>query len=74
MIEIDKTAESFGTTKLLPWHLMAVGESFTIPWSEEDRKLVASRIGALAYQQKRRYGRTYSYRSLESGLRVWRVS
>lgn len=51
-----------------PWEKMEVGDSFCVVGTTRNK------IGAvITYREKKHPGEEYSFRSLDNGVRVWRV-
>lgn len=52
---------------------MEVGDSFLIPWDGKDRAKYRSVCRTVISRQGARHGMKFATRTLEEGLRVWRI-
>ena len=51
-----------------PWHSMQVGDSFFVA------DFTVSSFCSTAYSAGRRHGKKYTLRSMDGGVRVWRLA
>lgn len=61
---------------IYPWQLMEVGDSFFVPFSlfqELTRKQIITKVGTAVGQRKIRTCAEYTQRTLDTGVRVWRI-
>ena len=57
-----------------PWPLMEVGDSFFVPTnSREEAILMNLKIGSSATTFMKKHGVKFTARSLENGVRFWRI-
>ena len=57
-----------------PWPLMEVGDSFFIPTHSRDEAILMNlKIGSSATTYMRKHGVKFTARSLDDGVRYWRV-
>lgn len=69
-IPLPPPGSSGGRKPIWPWKVMEIGESFLMP---EDRIATNSAVRA-ASRAGKGTGRKFATRSVEGGVRVWRVS
>jgi hypothetical protein len=67
MIVIEKDIAIPNLRRKYPWKDMQVGDSFFI------EGIVITKITATAYQTGLRLGRKFLSRTVENGVRVWRI-
>lgn len=77
MYEIDKGVEipaphGVATRRVYPFREMEIGDSFLVPGDGDKRQLQA-RIGSAASYYGKRNNKRFVTRSVEGGVRVWRV-
>ena len=64
-----------GPYNIYPWKEMEVGDSFLlVPKDGESLRGLMRRINPQALNAKKRLGRTFTCRTVENGVRVWRVA
>lgn len=62
------------TRNQYPFNEMKVGDSFFVPFREdEDERVVRNKIGTAARGARWRTGMKFVSRAVEGGVRVWRV-
>jgi hypothetical protein len=60
-----------GGANVYPWNDMGIGDSFFV--ATDGSKRANSRVGSAASQRSRRVGHRFAVRTVEGGVRVWRV-
>ena len=53
-----------------PWK-MAIGESFFVPFGEDEHALTTQRVRRSAAMAGPRYNKKFTVREVDGGLRVW---
>lgn len=66
--------------KRYPWHTMDVvkgdpprGDSFLVPCDESTYRKVSNSLSSCGGDITRRYGKIFTMRRVEDGIRVWRI-
>lgn len=78
MYEIDKGIEipapniANNARRLYPFPEMEIGDSFLVP-GDGDKKVLQARLGSAACYFGKRNSKRFVTRSVEGGVRVWRV-
>lgn len=54
-----------------PWSQMEVGQSFMV--ESDDPKKAMERVRGAASNRARKHGETFALRTVEGGVRVWRI-
>ena len=73
-VEIPKKAGAFGRPNKYPFGRMDVGDSFIVPFDDEDISRVRNRVSqAINKAQKKSPSMRFTLRKLPEGVRVWRV-
>lgn len=70
---IDIPPSGAGRISAYPFKGMEVGDSFLVPYDGEEPRAVLLRVSSSCGARKRNHGEQYSCRSLEDGVRVWRI-
>lgn len=77
MYEIEKGIEppkgQMGRRRSYPFPDMEIGDSFFVPFEEGDLKVKAA-VQAAATHYGKRHGMKFATRSIEGGIRVWRLA
>ena len=70
----QRGGNSAGRLGIYPWKEMEVGDSFFIPaGSRGEARVIQLRVGSAAKNQWTNHGRVITTRTMEGGVRVWRV-
>ena len=63
-----------GAAAKYPWREMEVGESFFVEASAKDAVVIRSRVRSAGYSQRLAHGTRFTVRTVEGGVRVWRIA
>ena len=57
-----------------PFGDMEVGDSFFVPFGDEDLNSISTRVHSAVGQRNRREKRKFTTRRVSGGMRVWRIA
>lgn len=64
-----RPANGRGRKAIYPWEEMEVGDSFFIEYEGDKRRQYAS----IAGHASKRYGKKFTARTFDNGVRIWRI-